>query len=347
MPSSVKNIISRKNRPGEARPYQYRSLEEGEFRLLLLLPGNPSDEIRIQTEHFYPDKSKDYTALSYTWGDLSDTKRVYCGKAFVTVTTNLWIALRHFKLPKNSLIMWIDAICINQADLAERSSQVLLMPKIYPNARAVWCWLGEDDGTVKKTFDDLRLWAKAYNEPELRLQLSGHFTSELRTSPENGLQAFLSRQWFTRAWTLQEACQGAWQEEPTLLVCSSETIGWHQFYMAFFTISTTLSSEDGAKVFGEGARYVGPMLELHAETRPEMYKLSKLMRLCQYRKASDPRDKIFSLLGLVARFGRNYPLPDYSHSVESVYPMYSRAMIEDDDCLDVLVSAERPKGEDS
>ncbi|KAH7391698.1 heterokaryon incompatibility protein-domain-containing protein [Pyrenochaeta sp. MPI-SDFR-AT-0127] len=41
---------------------------------------------------------------------------------------------------------WIDAICINQDDNAERSSQVRLMGELYRSARLVLGWLGADDG---------------------------------------------------------------------------------------------------------------------------------------------------------------------------------------------------------
>ncbi|KAG5807705.1 hypothetical protein H9Q74_007679 [Fusarium xylarioides] len=41
--------------------------------------------------------------------------------------------------------LWIDAICINQDDIAERNSQVAMMSQIYGSARCVVAWLGEED----------------------------------------------------------------------------------------------------------------------------------------------------------------------------------------------------------
>jgi hypothetical protein len=48
--------------------------------------------------------------------------------------------------------MWIDAICINQADLAERAVQVLHMRAIYHLAERVVAWLGEETEKTKSAF---------------------------------------------------------------------------------------------------------------------------------------------------------------------------------------------------
>jgi hypothetical protein len=39
--------------------------------------------------------------------------------------------------------IWIDAICINQQDISERTQQVQFMRCIYENAEQVLIWLGE------------------------------------------------------------------------------------------------------------------------------------------------------------------------------------------------------------
>ncbi len=39
-------------------------------------------------------------------------------------------------------VLWIDARCINQADIAERNNQLRIMPHIYNRAHMVLAWLG-------------------------------------------------------------------------------------------------------------------------------------------------------------------------------------------------------------
>jgi len=50
---------------------------------------------------------------------------------------------------KPRLVLWVDAICINQDDIPERNDQVLLMGDIYRNATSVISWLGSDPRIVR------------------------------------------------------------------------------------------------------------------------------------------------------------------------------------------------------
>ncbi len=47
------------------------------------------------------------------------------------------------------MLNWIDAICIDQSSIAEKSMQVPLMSDIYTRAHTVFVWLG--DATVGST----------------------------------------------------------------------------------------------------------------------------------------------------------------------------------------------------
>ncbi|KAG8161681.1 hypothetical protein KVR01_008668 [Diaporthe batatas] len=79
-----------------------------------------------------------YKALSYVWGDASDLQTIKLeGKNFL-VTRNLMAALRTIRRPRKAVRFWIDAICINQADLEEKRTQIPLMGRIYRQAKCVW-----------------------------------------------------------------------------------------------------------------------------------------------------------------------------------------------------------------
>lgn len=73
------------------------------------------------------------------------------------ITPNLDTALRRIRLPDRIRALWVDAICINQQDVAERGGQVQLMGSIYSKARQVIVWLGKDeDDCAEETFTWLR-----------------------------------------------------------------------------------------------------------------------------------------------------------------------------------------------
>ncbi|OAL47302.1 heterokaryon incompatibility, partial [Pyrenochaeta sp. DS3sAY3a] len=84
-----------------------------------------------------------YLALSYAWGNSSDRRPVVINNHEHYVTTNLEDFLRVWRQkavqerdqPLADFYLWIDAICINQDDLLERKSQVMLMSEIYPKAK--------------------------------------------------------------------------------------------------------------------------------------------------------------------------------------------------------------------
>ena len=64
------------------------------------------------------------------WGDDSKTADILVGGAILKVTLNLRDALwflRH-RANRTALRFWIDAICINQRDVEEKTRQIRMMP---------------------------------------------------------------------------------------------------------------------------------------------------------------------------------------------------------------------------
>ncbi|KAH7116474.1 heterokaryon incompatibility protein-domain-containing protein, partial [Dactylonectria estremocensis] len=104
-----------------------------------------------------------FAALSYVWGDPSIVEDITVNGHTALVTTNLAAALRHVRTSwirqfpdrdPSTFRLWADAICINQADAAERNSQVQRMGSLYETAEVVLAWLG--DGYDEEG-NDLRL----------------------------------------------------------------------------------------------------------------------------------------------------------------------------------------------
>jgi hypothetical protein len=85
----------------------------------------------------------DYAALSYTWGTIPAAPSIIIDGVSVPVTPNLFAAIKHLRSKESPLIWWIDALCINQRDVAERNSQVTVMSAIYGRASTVHVWLGD------------------------------------------------------------------------------------------------------------------------------------------------------------------------------------------------------------
>ena len=180
-------------------------------------------------------ESYGYDALSHTWGPLNpDTdyklklystgKRYTRRKLFsdrniahqgtVTIRENLSLLLAQLRQMKYSRFIWIDSICINQADDAEKSGQIVLMGEVYRNATHVIIWLGpatEDERAALELMSEITKKYRLAEEMDIDLDpanTQGFSQLGLPHPSHPHWSAFgtiMSRTWFRRQWTLQEA----------------------------------------------------------------------------------------------------------------------------------------------
>ncbi|KIN07163.1 hypothetical protein OIDMADRAFT_97146, partial [Oidiodendron maius Zn] len=140
-----------------------------------------------------------FSALSYVWGTEIDPIPLICDGGIVWTTENLGQALRHLQIYGEPRCLWIDALCIDQKNTAERNQQVTLMKDIYGTAKEVLVWLGPDLGSkAKSIFSDISGVLTTMIE-DIRNDLEPRQTADLKQM----LPLFRS-EWFTRTWTIQE-----------------------------------------------------------------------------------------------------------------------------------------------
>jgi hypothetical protein len=130
-----------------------------------------------------------YEALSYVWGTQSDEQCIVVESTSklsenlnrqseyteLPVRTNLMAALRHLRQPDASRMLWIDALCINQGDNSEKSTQVQRMPSIYTSAHRVVVWFGSETKDSKLAMSTLQY---------LSLQFEGTIDNRRFCSPD-------------------------------------------------------------------------------------------------------------------------------------------------------------------
>lgn len=162
--------------------FEYEALDtlHNEIRLLQILPGKETDEIRCTLFH-KPLASNSYIALSYSWTDhylfraenLKETEKLFVNdRAFILIGKNLASYLRHARREDEQTgSLWVDAICINQNDIKERGVQVLGMREIYGLARNVVVWLGhEADDSASALQFIKRIGKSSHSDSDLRTQ---------------------------------------------------------------------------------------------------------------------------------------------------------------------------------
>jgi len=118
-------------------------IEGREIRLVRLLPGQWADDIRCDLVRKCLSGNPGYQALSYVWGSQNSLRRILLNGIEYHVTVNLESALRRIRHTQETLVLWVDALCINQRDTGERNHQVKIMGDIFRSASNVFVDLGD------------------------------------------------------------------------------------------------------------------------------------------------------------------------------------------------------------
>ncbi|KAF2441983.1 hypothetical protein P171DRAFT_474502 [Karstenula rhodostoma CBS 690.94] len=127
--------------------YDDSPLRSNEIRLVKVLPGEWTDPIHCELQRTSLSDHPKYYTLSYVWGSPRARREIFLNGRPFAVTVNLQSALRHLRLRhQDGLVIWIDALSINQAHLDERTHQVDLMGRIYQSSKTVFIYLGDGLG---------------------------------------------------------------------------------------------------------------------------------------------------------------------------------------------------------
>lgn len=300
-----------------------------------------------------------FFALSYTWGNQKQSSSVTLNGIHLQITPGLAAGLQ--KISSNYELhtryapeyVWIDQICINQNDSAERSRQVQLMDQIYTKSQRTIVWLGIDEGCAQSAvrliqrIGDIH-WEEQPSLDQKRHQLSGMGESSVNkerhdrlglpdiNGPEwKSMSHFLSRRWFQRAWAVQEIVLST--EEPIVLcgdvICSWESIAWaadwlqkHAYRLRGLVPSTSLLIHR----------------TLCIRQNLTTCSVAALILYGTAFVATDPRDNLWSLLGTMNRKCAREGKPaiqittDYTLSVTEAHQLALRQILIFSNSLSVL-----------
>jgi len=94
-------------------PYQYRTLNKNEIRLVNLWPGLADSPLRAIVYHATLENPGHYRALSYVWGNSDKPHSMWTPDGRIPLTWSLDAALRRIRHPTEPFVLWVDAVCIN------------------------------------------------------------------------------------------------------------------------------------------------------------------------------------------------------------------------------------------
>jgi hypothetical protein len=332
--------------------FTYETLQSSRaIRLIKFLPGsNPTCQIvTVEVE-----KAPPYVALSYTWGSKDTPRFVLANGSEIRITANLAEAIDAifpFARERN-MMFWADSICINQADVVERSRQVRLMNTIYRSAAIVAIWLGPAKHESDLAFDKMKEWKARFDQlkndcggsEELAVTsissddpfFIGSRDSEQQRALE-ALREICRRSWWRRAWIVQEGTIA----DPTrnILFCGSRRIDWTHLRAALqITHHATHYRTSGMSVDfydGMAIRLDGFRKDREAGCN---ISLLRVLRLIRAYDCEDPRDKIYAALGMAMDVDENDIIPDYEKPTSAVYRDIVDFYVskQDDHSLDIL-----------
>ncbi len=293
------------------------------IRLLELdLDSDENSKIYSKMDTYKIQLQPDYDALSSTWGTDPDLVNIDINAHEYPVTRNLHDALQQFRHNqynnrKTKRKLWIDAVCIHQADNAEKSSQLMLMKDIYMGARNVLIWLGKPDSRTELAFDTLERFSADDHTPD------GSATYKdieiLGTVDERraAIELFIQRPYFDRVWIIQEVVVA----EKAMVFCGPFSITFEKLYAACQRMTGSgflpfsISSVGKLTYLGDWRRYYQ---ELDGHDREEAFDL-KVFIDSRDKSASNLRDKVYALRGLLNSNIKKGIIVDYNNSVERVY----------------------------
>ncbi|KAK0649992.1 hypothetical protein B0T16DRAFT_411009 [Cercophora newfieldiana] len=174
------------------------------------------------------------------------------------------------------------------------------------------------------------------------------FFHDSRQADWEALDALLARPWWSRTWTVQEV----WHGKNAILQCGGTTLKWKTFEKA---MSYQEGWDDVGYQVKETARW--PRwnalkrrygLAIHiAKKRLLDSRLSDLLWNMWDREATDPRDKVFAVLGLVGDENPKPQLqPDYTKPMHQVYREAAASVIISENSLDLLLAASGTRARD-
>ncbi|KAH8773784.1 heterokaryon incompatibility protein-domain-containing protein [Diaporthe sp. PMI_573] len=289
----------------------YRSLTGiDEIRLLHLDPqvsDNASEPLHGCLRPTGLSQRPDYIALSYTWADatgdrvLRDT--IFLGNAWepFAITRNCAAALRRLRLRGGPRVVWIDAICIDQTNIGERSHQVSMMRDIYSRAQSVAIFLG---GDANKKIDTPagRLMERLSDD---RFRAGRAVTNNWGGDFDyQGIRDLFGQPYWSRIWVIQEVLLARRGE----IILGSATVPLNEFIENFMKKFPLSVESLPLWIYSHGPSPFG-----------DVDAFSDLLDKTSTCESSDERDMVFALFGLLQGANLEGLVADYSKTLAEIY----------------------------
>lgn len=359
--------------------YSDALLQPDEVRVLSLSPtSNGADGSDIHCQLFRLDLRETkrletgkhpFVALSYLWGSTESLKTIVINGKRKSVTTNLYEALRKIRDQMSPIPLWVDAVCINQDSMEERSREVRKMNRIYAECWAVLFWLGP--------IGDPSLSEEEQDHAEFGANIIGHVSESWRMLKFSVPGKFLrsrgkhteeSNPWMQWKFRQRVAKQEKGVTDMRMNVAVFDLISL-DFWKRVWITQEVILAEKGYFLWG-GHTFELELLETLANVRDEFMPMAypyfnlnegavdfalvlktldmrsrpigllEALLNVRHRKAAEKHDYLYGL-NSIARLQEYGVEIDYSQPLRSVYSEAVAVILKQERTLDFLSACER------
>lgn len=252
----------------------------------------------------------------------------------LSITKSLDTAIRHLRHSEDSVMVWIDQICINQDDLAEKTTQVELMRLIYQRAMNTVIWLR--DSPADEAFDALQtldsMTHDIYNpllSEEIERLCSPPY---MRSGARESIDKLFTSPWFQRTWTIQEAVlsHDPWVMSGTSVRHWEDSIGCCAGVRGLGFFQPTTNAEDAEKsaytcsdvvsqsLHGSQAAHIIWQISAFNAVIEQKTALLEALAQTRHAKVTNPLDKVYGVLGLCGPEAEDI-VADYNKQAKELY----------------------------
>ncbi|KAH8896493.1 hypothetical protein GQ53DRAFT_714195 [Thozetella sp. PMI_491] len=307
--------------------------------------------IKCSILHVSLDRPPRYTAISYAWGDAGDTRKIQVDGVTIPVGVSLYGALEALRQRGDPVLVWVDALSIDQSNREERAQQVQLMASIYRRAESVAIWLGPEADDSSLAMDVLHDITDRASSPDKVKQL----LASLAGKRDIGAVASLfERDYWRRLWVVQEV----FNARTITVYCGARKLPYAVYELAarvfrrhradldrYFPANGGKSKRDIVSpnqfTYSQVLVYQGPasLPDLKSIVGLGDESLLEVLRACRRKLAADARDKVYGVLGVLPDDVRKDFTPNYSLSVKDVYTDVVDFLLTTTERVDVICEA--------
>ncbi|KAF2265874.1 hypothetical protein CC78DRAFT_597972 [Lojkania enalia] len=306
------------------------------LRLLRVEPSNSLERhIECHILHTTLYDTPEFFILSYIRDRTDVTVPIRVNDTLKLISSHVDMALRRVRHVGKPIHVWADGLCVDHANVNEKNQQFSMLRDIFEASSGLLVYLGEEDEGSHSVFEWIKHWkaARGFEAANTRPMISEEQRQQRRKIQASARQPsesvktayanLMNRPWFSQVWSLLEI-----RTCPRMTaICGSDTedlralLGSREF-------------KDNNRLSRSINRY--RWTPLYREGHLQNNDLNELYYVIQYIihcRAIDPRDKIFSFLGLCKA---EYVEIDYNQEVSKVYRQFTQRVFEETKRLEML-----------